>query len=108
MMDVDRYFYANVRFCYLSFFEQETSSRVSFDMVSVGGSKYWRTIQENYCRCYFSSIGTLVVQFRDSVKTEHSNKLSSVDAADVLVYKKRSCIDKRNDPQTKEEPLKEP
>jgi hypothetical protein len=39
---------------------------------------------------------SVVVQFRDAVKTKHSNKLSSFDAADLLVYKNKTAFDKRN------------
>jgi hypothetical protein len=50
-----------------------------------------------------------VADFRDAVKTKHSNKLSSFDAADLLVYKSKAAFDKRNAPvdEGKEEPLEE-
>ena len=57
-----------------------------------------------------SSLAVPVVdQFRDSVKAKHSNKLSSVDAADLLVYKNKAAFDKRNAAvdEGKEEPLEE-
>jgi hypothetical protein len=50
-----------------------------------------------------------VADFRKVVKTEHSNKLSSVDAADLLVYKNIAAFNKRNATVAdgKEEPLEE-
>ena len=55
------------------------------------------------------SPGSVVVQFRDAVKAKHSNKLSSFDAADLLVYKNKAAFDKRNAPvdDGKVEPLEE-
>ena len=38
----------------------------------------------------------VIAQFRDAVKAKHSNKLSSFDAADLLVYKNKAAFDKRN------------
>jgi hypothetical protein len=37
-----------------------------------------------------------VADFRDTVKAKHSNKLSTFDAADLLVYKNKAAFDKRN------------
>ena len=50
-----------------------------------------------------------VADFRDAVKTKHSNKLSSFDAADLLVYKNKTAFDKRNADADEEkvEPLEE-
>jgi hypothetical protein len=53
-----------------------------------------------------SLVVPVVDQFRDAVKGKHSNKLSSVDAADLLVYKNKATFDKRNADEGKEEPLK--
>ena len=52
---------------------------------------------------------SFVAQFRDAVKAKHSNKLSSVDAADLLVYKNKEAFDKRNAAvdEGKETPLEE-
>ena len=56
-----------------------------------------------------------VVDFRDAVKAKQSNKLSSVDSADLIVYKNKDAFGKRNADQEKvnqyivlsqEEPLK--
>mmetsp|Transcript_14414 Transcript_14414/g.27096 ORF Transcript_14414/g.27096 Transcript_14414/m.27096 type:complete len:456 (-) Transcript_14414:411-1778(-) len=54
------------------------------------------------------SCGSVVAQFRDAVKVKHSNKLASIDAADLLVYKNRESFDRRNDPNEneKQEPLR--
>jgi hypothetical protein len=41
--------------------------------------------------------GSVIDQFRDAVKVKHSNKLSSIDAADLVVYKNKASFDKRND-----------
>jgi hypothetical protein len=41
--------------------------------------------------------GSVVDQFRDAVKVKHSNKLATIDAADLLVYKNKASFDKRND-----------
>ena len=57
---------------------------------------------------YVSLPSTAVIaQFRDAVKTKYSNKLSSVDAGELLVYKNRVAFDKRNAAvdEGKEEPL---
>ncbi|KAI3636316.1 hypothetical protein MIR68_005668 [Amoeboaphelidium protococcarum] len=53
--------------------------------------------------------GSVIAQFKDAAKAEHSNKLSSVDAADLLVYKNKAAFDKRNAAvdDGKEEPLEE-
>ena len=49
-----------------------------------------------------------VADFRKAVKTERSNKLSSFDAADLVVYKNKESFDKRNRrvEQEREVPLK--
>ena len=48
-----------------------------------------------------------VADFRHAVKAENSNKLSSIDAADLLVFKNKAAFDKRNADDGKEEPLEE-
>ncbi|KAI3653953.1 hypothetical protein MP228_001104 [Amoeboaphelidium protococcarum] len=40
--------------------------------------------------------GSVIAQFREAAKAKHQNKLSSVDAADLLVYKNKAAFDKRN------------
>lgn len=37
-----------------------------------------------------------VADFRDAVKAKYSNKLSSVDAGELLVYENKTAFDKRN------------
>ena len=53
--------------------------------------------------------GSFVVQFRDAVKAKHSNKLSSLDSADLLVYQNKAAFDKRIAVagEEREEPLEE-
>ena len=50
-----------------------------------------------------------VADFRDAVKAKFSNKLSSFDAADLVVYKNKAAFDKRNSAidEGKEGPLEE-
>ena len=48
-----------------------------------------------------------VDDFRKAVKAENSNKLSTFDAADLLVYKNKAAFDKRNAQEGKQEPLEE-
>jgi len=54
-----------------------------------------------------SLVVPVVDQFRDAVKKKHSNKLSSFDAADLLVYKNKAAFEKRNAAfvEGKEEPM---
>ena len=40
--------------------------------------------------------GYVIAQFRDAVKAKYSNKLSSVDAGELLVYENKTAFDKRN------------
>jgi hypothetical protein len=51
--------------------------------------------------------GSFVFQFRDAAKAKNSNKLSSVDSSDLVVYKNKAAFDKRNDGERKEDPLEE-
>jgi hypothetical protein len=39
---------------------------------------------------------SVIAQFRDAVYAKNPNKLSSLDAADLLVYKNKEAFDKRN------------
>ena len=39
----------------------------------------------------------IVDTFTDAVKAKFPNKLSSIDAADLVVYKNKEAFDKRND-----------
>ena len=49
----------------------------------------------------------IVDSFRDAVKTKYPNKLTSVDAGELLVFKNKAAFDKRNADNGKEEPLEE-
>ena len=71
---------------------------------SDSGKPYKGTTASSILR---SSLAVPVVdQFRKYVKAENSNKLSSYDAADLVVYKNKPAFDKRNAHEGKEEPLK--
>ncbi|KAL7477335.1 hypothetical protein ACHAW6_003150 [Cyclotella cf. meneghiniana] len=48
------------------------------------------------CVVLSSLIAPIVDFFRKAVKAEYSNKLSSVDSGDLLVYKNKAAFDKRN------------
>ena len=39
--------------------------------------------------------GSDITEFRDAVKVKCSNKLSSIDAGDLLVFQKKQSFDKR-------------
>ena len=49
----------------------------------------------------------VIAQFRDAVKLKSSNKLSSFDAADLVVYKNKESFEKRDSEveQERKEPL---
>ena len=42
-----------------------------------------------------------VADFREAVKIKFSNKLSSIDAGDLLIYKNKAAFNKRNDNNNK-------
>ena len=66
--------------------------RVWFQLVgSVDGKPYKGTTPSSVSL----PSDSLVVQFRDAVKAENSNKLSTIDAADLLLYKNKAAFDKR-------------
>jgi hypothetical protein len=48
-----------------------------------------------------------IVHFRDAVKAKLTNLVSSVDAAQLLVYENKTTFQQRNDPQNKTEALEE-
>jgi hypothetical protein len=60
---------------------------------SATGQPYKGTTVSSILRS--SLVVPVIDQFRDAVKAKHSNKLSSVDAADLLVYKNKAAFDKR-------------
>jgi hypothetical protein len=65
-----------------------------FRLVDTTGQSYKGTSDSSILS---SSLAFPVVdQFRDAVKAKHSNKLSSVDAADLIVYKNQTAFDKEN------------
>ena len=53
------------------------------------------------------SSGEDAADFRVAVKIKNSNKLSSFDAADLIVYAHKAAFDKRNAVKYKIEPLEE-
>jgi hypothetical protein len=53
--------------------------------------------------CVLLAAGSVIAQFRDAVKLKHSNKLVTIDSADLLVYRNKESFDKRNDPNGNEE-----
>ena len=84
-----------------------TSSLVWFQLLdSATGQPYKGTSVT--CIIRSSLVVPVVDLFRKAVKAEHSNKLSSFDAADLLVYKNKAAFNKRNAAvdDGKEEPLK--
>ena len=70
----------------------------------VTGEPYKRTTVSSVLRS--SLVVPVVDQLRDAVKAKNSNKLFSVDAADLLVYKNKAAFDKRN-AVVEEKPLEE-
>ena len=75
-------------------------------MDSATGEPYEGTTVSSVLRS--SLVVPVVDQFRKAVKTEYSNKLSSVDAGALLVYKNKAAFDKRNAAvdEGQEKPLK--
>ena len=75
-------------------------------MDSATGELYKGTSADYVLRS--SLVVPVIAQFRDAVKTKYSNKLSSVDPGELLVYKNKTAFEKRNATvdQDKEEPLK--
>ena len=82
--------------------QQSSSSLIWFLLLdSATGEPYKRTTADKVS----VSSSADVADFRDAVKVKHSNKLSSVDASQLLVYKNKASFDKRNSQNGKEEPL---
>jgi hypothetical protein len=46
-------------------------------------------------------VGSDVTDFRDAVKVKCSNKLSCIDAGDLLVFQNKHSFEKRDDPVEK-------
>ena len=61
---------------------------------SATGEAYKGTSYSSILRS--SLVVSVVDQFRDAVKAKCSNKLSSVDSSELLVYKNKSAFDNRN------------
>jgi hypothetical protein len=79
-----------------------SSTFVWFRLVDSTGESYNGT---NFGNVSISSLAVPIIdQFRKAVKAKYSNKLSSVDAGELLVFKTKGSFDKRNDKE-KEEPL---
>ena len=80
------------------------TSFIWFQLVDLNGQPYKAT---NADKVQLST-GSDVAQLRDAVKVKNSNKLSSCDAADLVVYKNKESFDKRNNEveQERKVPLK--
>ncbi len=78
---------------------QQNPPRIWFALIdSVKGLSYKGTTAD-----YVSlPPGSVIADFRDAVKAKHSNKLSSFDAADLLVYLNKAAF-----VEGKEAPLEE-
>ena len=78
-------------------------SSVWFLLVDSNGQPYKRTSVD---KVKISSASD-VADFRDAVKLKNSQKLSSFDAADLVVYKNKVSFDKRDSKveHEREEPL---
>jgi energy-coupling factor transporter ATP-binding protein EcfA2 len=61
---------------------------------SVSGESYKRTNADKVSL----DASADVADFRDAVKAKHSNKLSTFDAADLLVYKNKAAFDEKQEP----------
>jgi hypothetical protein len=80
-----------------------TNERIWFQLVDAHGNPYRGTTATS--KRFHDDCD--VCDFRKVVKVTFSTTLSSMDASTLLVYKNRSSFDKRNDPQSKVEPLEE-
>ena len=61
---------------------------------SATGQPYKGTTVSSILRS--SLVVPVIDQFRKAVKVKYSNKLLSVDAGDLIVYKNKAAFDKRN------------
>ena len=52
--------------------------------------------------------GAVVAEFRDAVLSKNSNKLASVDASDLLIYRNIAAFDRRNNDAANKEEKEEP
>jgi hypothetical protein len=91
-----------VSYVYKTFNLRKHSPPCRFLLLLSFGFFFWtlllgnRTRELNADKVSVSSSADIIAQFRDAVKAKHSNKLSSFDAADLLVYKNKAAFDKRN------------
>ena len=79
----------------ITVYDKDSKSEVLvwFQLVdSVTGEAYKRVTADYVCL----APSAFIAQFRKAVKTEYSNKLSSVDAGELIVYKNKQAFDKRN------------
>ncbi len=67
---------------------------ICFLLVGSDGQPY----KETFVDAVSLLSGSVVVQFRDAVKAKHSNKLASVDAADLKVFKDKAEFDDKKEP----------
>lgn len=80
------------------------TTSVWYLLVDSNGQPYERTTADVV---ELPSTTCVIAQFRKAVKTENSRKLSSFDAADLVVYKNKESFEKRTSKveQEKKEPL---
>jgi hypothetical protein len=81
----------------------ESTIKVWFQLVDSTGNSYNGTTADKVSL----STDADVIDFRDAVKGKHSNKLASVDADELVVYRNSTSFEMRSDSQFKEEPLEE-
>ena len=81
-----------------------STTSVWFLLVDSNGEPYKKTSADKVKL----STASDVADFRKAVKTENSRKLSSFDAADLVVYKNKESFEKRNSKveQERKVPLK--
>jgi hypothetical protein len=78
------------------FFKIMSSPLIWFMLVDSNGVPY-KGLDPTVSSILKSSLAMSVIdQFRKAVNAEHSNKHSSVDAADLLVFKNKAVFDNRN------------
>jgi hypothetical protein len=79
----------------------ESTIKVWLQLVDSTGSSYKKTTATKVSL----SADADVIDFRDAVKAELSNKLASVDADELVVYRNSTSFEKTRDTQNKEESL---
>ncbi len=89
---------------FLSFFKQMSHSDsrlVWFDLVNPDGGKITNTSSVSL------SEKSIIDQFKDAVKAKFSNRLSNIDAGDLLVFKDKDSFSKRGSNEEAYECLEE-